>query len=128
TLAGVVVDVADVQHAEGARRLFVRGGRPGAPDGSGGPADAEADVMLQVFRVLAPNPGPFTLEGTNTWIVGWNPSAVIDPGPGEPAHLEAVARAAGTVGAILVTHGHPDHAPGAVLLAEKTGAAVMAIA
>jgi glyoxylase-like metal-dependent hydrolase (beta-lactamase superfamily II) len=83
--------------------------------------------MLKVFRVLAPNPGPFTLEGTNTWVVGMNPSAVIDPGPEEPEHIRAVARVAGPIEAILVTHGHPDHAPGAVQLAEETGAPVFAM-
>jgi glyoxylase-like metal-dependent hydrolase (beta-lactamase superfamily II) len=83
--------------------------------------------MLRVFRVLAPNPGPFTLEGTNTWVVGWDPCAVIDPGPDEPEHVRAVARAAGRIEAILVTHGHPDHAPGAVQLAEEAGAPVYAM-
>ncbi|MFN2545376.1 MAG: MBL fold metallo-hydrolase [Actinomycetota bacterium] len=84
--------------------------------------------MLQVFRILAPNPGPFTLEGTNTWVIGRNPSAVIDPGPEDPDHVRVVARAAGAVGAILVTHGHPDHAPGAALLAELVDAPVLAAA
>jgi glyoxylase-like metal-dependent hydrolase (beta-lactamase superfamily II) len=82
--------------------------------------------MMPVFRVLAPNPGPFTLEGTNTWVVGWGPSAVIDPGPDDEGHVRAVAGVAGKVGAILVTHGHPDHAPGAPLLAELTDAPVYA--
>jgi glyoxylase-like metal-dependent hydrolase (beta-lactamase superfamily II) len=82
--------------------------------------------MIRVFRVLAPNPGPFTLEGTNTWVVGWDPSVVIDPGPDDEGHIRAVARAAGRVEAILITHGHPDHAPGAPLLAELTGARVLA--
>ena len=82
--------------------------------------------MIRVFRVLATNPGPFTLEGTNTWVIGWDPSMVIDPGPDDETHIRAVARAAGRVEAILVTHGHPDHAPGAPLLAELTGAQVFA--
>src|SRR5436305_9242239 len=83
--------------------------------------------MLSVFRVLAPNPGPFTLEGTNTWIVGRDPCAVIDPGPEDEGHVRAVARAAGKVEAILVTHGHPDHAPAAAELARLTGAPMYAM-
>jgi glyoxylase-like metal-dependent hydrolase (beta-lactamase superfamily II) len=76
------------------------------------------------IRVLAPNPGPFTLEGTNTWIVGRERTIVIDPGPDDPAHIEEVRRSAGVVAQIVVTHRHPDHAPGAVRLAEATGAPV----
>ena len=60
-----------------------------------------------MIRILAPNPGPFTLEGTNTWIVGSSPSLVIDPGPDDETHLETVARQASPVGAILLTHRHP---------------------
>jgi glyoxylase-like metal-dependent hydrolase (beta-lactamase superfamily II) len=83
--------------------------------------------MLKIIRVLAPNPGPFTLDGTNTWIVGRNPSLVIDPGPEDLDHVAAVARMARPVGAILVTHGHPDHAPAAPALAEATDAPVFAV-
>jgi glyoxylase-like metal-dependent hydrolase (beta-lactamase superfamily II) len=82
--------------------------------------------MIRVIRVLAPNPGPFTLEGTNTWIVGRDPAAVIDPGPEDQAHLEAVAEQAGPVAAVLLTHHHPDHAPGAARLAKMVGAPVFA--
>jgi glyoxylase-like metal-dependent hydrolase (beta-lactamase superfamily II) len=82
--------------------------------------------MIRVVRVLAPNPGPLTLEGTNTWIVGRDPAAVIDPGPEDNAHLEAVAEEAGPVGAVLLTHHHPDHAPGAAPLARMVGAPVFA--
>ncbi len=78
-------------------------------------------------RVLAGNPGPFTLEGTNTWIVGWGPSLVIDPGPDDPPHLDEVRREAGSVAAILLTHRHPDHAPGAAALSAATGAPVLAL-
>ena len=81
-----------------------------------------------VRLVLAPNPGPFTLEGTNTWIVGRAPSVVIDPGPPDQGHLEAVRWEAGDVAAILVTHQHPDHAPGGRTLSEMTGAPVLAFA
>lgn len=77
-------------------------------------------------RVLAPNPGPFTLEGTNTWIVGDGPTLVIDPGPDDAEHLRAVRVAAGDVRAILLTHHHPDHAPGAAALSGTTGAPVLA--
>ena len=46
--------------------------------------------MLRIVRVLAPNPGPFTLEGTNTWVVGRDPAVVIDPGPEDEGHLRRV--------------------------------------
>ena len=78
----------------------------------------------RIVRVLAPNPGPMTLEGTNTWIVGAAGAIVIDPGPDDEGHLQSVAREAGSVAAILLTHHHPDHAPGAVWLARATGAPV----
>lgn len=82
--------------------------------------------MLRIERVLAPNPGIYTLEGTNTWIVGDGPSIVIDPGPDDPGHLDEVARRAAPVAAIVVTHDHEDHAPGAPALAERVGAPVFA--
>jgi glyoxylase-like metal-dependent hydrolase (beta-lactamase superfamily II) len=80
----------------------------------------------RVVRVLAPNPGPYTLEGTNTWVVGPPPSIVVDPGPDDEAHLREVAREAGTIAAIALTHGHPDHAPGAARLAQWSRATVHA--
>jgi glyoxylase-like metal-dependent hydrolase (beta-lactamase superfamily II) len=83
--------------------------------------------MLDVRRVLAPNPSVETLDGTNTWIVGRDPSIVIDPGPDDPGHLEEVAREAAPVAAVLVTHDHPDHAPGARPFAERTAAPVHAL-
>jgi glyoxylase-like metal-dependent hydrolase (beta-lactamase superfamily II) len=79
-----------------------------------------------VRRVLAPNPGIRTLEGTNTWVVGRDPSIVIDPGPDDVGHLREVAGQAGAVVAIVLTHGHPDHAPGAGRLAVMTGAPILA--
>jgi glyoxylase-like metal-dependent hydrolase (beta-lactamase superfamily II) len=81
---------------------------------------------MRVIRVLAPNAGIRELEGTNTWIVGDAPALVLDPGPDDPRHLAEVARTAGSVGAIAVTHDHPDHAPGALPLAAMTGARVFA--
>ena len=70
--------------------------------------------MTAVTRVVAPNPGPYTGPGTNTWIVNAGPVVVvIDPGPDDDRHLAAIDRklAGATVGLILVTHSHPDHLP-----------------
>ncbi|MBL7496237.1 MBL fold metallo-hydrolase [Frankia sp. CNm7] len=79
--------------------------------------------------VLAPNPGPMTLEGTNSWVLrapGHTGCVVVDPGPDEPEHLAALG-AAGPVATILLTHGHPDHSEGAAALHELTGAPVRAL-
>ena len=83
--------------------------------------------MIRIVRVLAPNPGVYTLDGTNTWIVGEDPAIVIDPGPDDDGHLTAVARLAGRVTAVLVTHDHEDHAGGAVAFAERVGAPLHAV-
>ena len=82
--------------------------------------------MLSVVRVLAPNPGVRELDGTNTWVVGAPQAIVIDPGPDDPGHLREVERTAGSIGAIVLTHDHPDHAPGAGPLAARSGASVHA--
>ncbi len=72
----------------------------------------------------APNPGPMTLDGTNTWVLG---NVVIDPGPADEGHLTEVARTAtetttaAETPAILLTHGHPDHVEGAARLSELLG-------
>ena len=79
-----------------------------------------------MVRVLAPNPGLFTLEGTNTWVLGADGCLVIDPGPDDPGHLDAILAAAGRITAILLTHAHPDHAAGAEPLARRSGAPVLA--
>jgi glyoxylase-like metal-dependent hydrolase (beta-lactamase superfamily II) len=83
--------------------------------------------MLSIVRILAPNPSVYTLEGTNTWVLGDDPTIVIDPGPEIPEHLAEVASAAGHVAAVLVTHDHPDHAPGAAAFAERVGAPLHAL-
>ena len=79
--------------------------------------------------VLAPNPGPMTLDGTNTWIVRDASSpgcVVVDPGPLIEEHLAEVA-SYGPVEVVLLTHGHLDHSEGARRLAELTGAPVRAL-
>ncbi|WP_375402651.1 MBL fold metallo-hydrolase [uncultured Sphingomonas sp.] len=83
-----------------------------------------------VARVLAPNPSPFTHTGTQCHIVGSRELAVIDPGPDEPEHLDALLRAIGgrPVSAILVTHHHRDHSPASRSLAAATGAPIVGAA
>ena len=75
----------------------------------------------EILRIVAPNPGPMTLEGTNTYLYGSAPCTVIDPGPDIESHLDAVRAAAeerGGLGTVLLTHGHGDHAAGAQRLGQ----------
>ena len=84
-----------------------------------------------VRRVLAPNPSPFTYTGTQTYLVGARGEiAVIDPGPDDTDHLDALLAAIGEakVAAICCTHTHRDHSPGAAPLARLTGAPVIGCA
>ena len=86
-----------------------------------------------VMRVLAPNPSPYTYTGTQTYVVGevdGPDCAVIDPGPDDAAHLDAIeaAIAGRNVLAIMCTHTHRDHSPAAAPLAERTGAPVVGCA
>jgi glyoxylase-like metal-dependent hydrolase (beta-lactamase superfamily II) len=84
-----------------------------------------------VRRLLAPNASPFTYTGTQTYLVGGDEGlAVIDPGPAEPAHLDALVRAIGgaPVLAIACTHTHRDHSPAAAPLAERTGGPIVGCA
>lgn len=76
----------------------------------------EAPGHPEVLKIVAPNPGPMTLEGTNTYLYGSDPCVVIDPGSDDPTHLEAVRTAAaerGGIGLVLLTHSHGDHTAGA---------------
>jgi glyoxylase-like metal-dependent hydrolase (beta-lactamase superfamily II) len=80
--------------------------------------------------VLAPNPGIMTLDGTNTWVLrepGARRSVVVDPGPTDAGHLDAVAREAGEVAVVLLTHGHLDHSEAARAFAERMGCGVRAL-
>jgi glyoxylase-like metal-dependent hydrolase (beta-lactamase superfamily II) len=79
-------------------------------------------VSVRIERVLAPNPGPFTGPGTNTWLLESDGNlVVIDPGPISDAHLDAILAAIGrrSVTSVLVTHTHSDHAPLANPLARE---------
>lgn len=79
-----------------------------------------------VRRIVAPNPGIMTGPGTNTYLVGIDEVVVIDPGPDDAEHLDAVAGCgSGRIRWIVVTHTHRDHSPGAAGLAERTGAEVL---
>lgn len=77
-----------------------------------------------IARVRADNPGPYTLDGTNTWVIGRDPAWVVDPGPALGAHVEAVAAEVerrGGAGGIALTHDHPDHGEGVNALRERLG-------
>ena len=79
-------------------------------------SSGQAPGHPEVLKIVAPNPGPMTLEGTNTYLYGADPCVVIDPGNDSPAHLAAIraaAEARGGVGLVLLTHSHGDHAAGA---------------
>lgn len=85
-------------------------------------------VAPNVARLTCRNPGPFTGPGTNTYLVGTDTLAVIDPGPVDEDHRDALDRAIGdrAVSHVFVTHTHADHSPLATALAARTGAIVVA--
>jgi glyoxylase-like metal-dependent hydrolase (beta-lactamase superfamily II) len=90
----------------------------------GGPSEGEQPGWVTLVR--APNPGPMTLDGTNTWVLSMpGATVVVDPGPLDEGHLSAVA-SLGDVDVVLVTHGHPDHVEGLSAFLELTGARVAA--
>jgi glyoxylase-like metal-dependent hydrolase (beta-lactamase superfamily II) len=96
------------------------------PDMTPGVASALSPL---VRRIVAPNASMMTLSGTNTYLVGIDEVAVIDPGPDDPAHIEAIVGASmrERVRWVLVTHHHQDHSAGVARLVRETGAAVVAL-
>jgi glyoxylase-like metal-dependent hydrolase (beta-lactamase superfamily II) len=101
------------------------------PLGDPGPWTSGA-VTDRAWCVLAGNPGPMTLDGTNTWVLrepGSDTAVVVDPGPDDAEHLAAVVDAVdgARVARILLTHGHPDHSDGARSFADLFGAPVAAL-
>ncbi|HET8731037.1 MAG TPA: MBL fold metallo-hydrolase, partial [Moraxellaceae bacterium] len=83
----------------------------------------------RVTRVLAPNPGFMTGPGTNSYLIGQQDIAVLDPGPDNATHVEALLAAAAQLGGhirwIVLTHTHQDHAPAALSLQQRTGAPIL---
>ena len=84
------------------------------------------NLAPSIHRITAFNAGMMTGPGTNTWILGEQELAVLDPGPASPEHIENVlAKAPGRVRWVLATHTHPDHSPGASILAKRANAQVI---
>jgi glyoxylase-like metal-dependent hydrolase (beta-lactamase superfamily II) len=105
----------------------------GHPQNAAAQAPVDGQGTERARCVLAPNPSPMTLDGTNTWLIaepGSSSALVVDPGPDDEAHLrrvrDEVTAAGRRVAKILLTHGHPDHAEGAAAFAAMTGAPVLA--
>ena len=93
------------------------------------PVGVAEDLGQGIRRILAPNPSPMTFRGTNTYLVGTKALAVIDPGPDESAHLQAILAALTPdqhISHIFVTHAHLDHSPLSLRLSQATGALVHA--
>jgi len=79
---------------------------------------------VNIRSITAPNPGPFTLDGTRTYLI--DETAVLDPGPAIDSHIDAIAAAMPDLHTIFITHRHADHAPAAVPLKRRTGARIVA--
>lgn len=86
------------------------------------------ELPPSIRLILAPNPGPMTLDGTNTWVIGppGGPALVVDPGPLDEDHLRRVQQEAGVVAVTVLTHRHLDHSEGLPRFAELSGAGVRA--
>lgn len=79
-------------------------------------------LSSRVRRLVAPNPGPMTGAGTNTYLIGTDDVAVLDPGPAIPEHIERIVEAgAGKITRLVCTHTHPDHSPAAAVIARRLG-------
>ena len=90
-------------------------------------AGVPAALSPLVRRIVAPNPGVMTGPGTNTYLVGVDEIVVVDPGPDDDSHLEAIIGCGGDrIRWIVCSHTHPDHHPLTARLAEATGAEVLA--
>jgi len=83
-----------------------------------------AKLSPLIRRVIAKNPSPFTLHGTGTYILGQGDVAVVDPGPADRDHIDAILAATRgeRISHVLITHTHTDHSPGCVLLRERCDA------
>jgi glyoxylase-like metal-dependent hydrolase (beta-lactamase superfamily II) len=79
---------------------------------------------MKIRSITAPNPGPFTLTGTHTWLLG--DTAIIDPGPAIDSHIAVIIDAMPRLDTIFITHRHEDHAPAALPLKQATGARIIA--
>ncbi|MDJ0512007.1 MAG: MBL fold metallo-hydrolase [Methyloceanibacter sp.] len=86
------------------------------------------EIVPGVRRIVANNPGPYTFLGTNTYLVGTEEIAIIDPGPEDATHLEAIERSTRgqRVSHILITHSHRDHCDGALPLQRRLGGEIVA--
>ena len=108
-----------------------RNGRDDAGEPDPGPRPLVPEVASAVSplvrRILCNNPGMMTGPGTNTYLVGIDEIVVVDPGPDDAVHLDAIAGCGGdAIRWIVCTHTHPDHSPGAAGLKARTGAEVLA--
>ncbi|APE43257.1 MBL fold metallo-hydrolase [Sulfitobacter alexandrii] len=98
------------------------------PDDFNPPVGDAIELEPGLRRIVAPNPSPMTYRGTNTYILGTTDLAVIDPGPPDEAHLQAIldaVKAGQRISHVIVTHSHLDHSPLARPLADRTGAQVL---
>src|SRR5439155_1852175 len=118
------------EEPRGARRLRQRDGadrvapRRGHRGDRADPRRRQAHAAMNVRDIVAPNPGPFTLDGTRTYLIG--ESIVLDPGPAIDSHIRAIRDAMPNLRTILITHRHGDHAPAAIPLKQATGARIVA--